>query len=384
MRIGTTATGLSFGAMFFIGVGITVLGAAARNIGLDAAQIGLLQTVQNLGFMASVILFGTLADSFSKPRLLVIASLVLAGGFFFLYRSPALAFNAALMFCIGVGIGGYEGTTDPLLLQLHGGRPGFIINLNHSFVTAGGIAITAYLLLLQFDWQRSMVQSAGAVAVIAVGFVLLPRDTGPSGAAGGLVAAPSLGERWRLLRREPTIFILLAAMTATMGFQIGTAGMLTTYLMEFRGFDQTNSKVALILFNVGVIAGRAVLGLLTPRRHIYPTLVVMLGLAAGVAALTYAVDLGRLTYLVVFVSGLTVSILLPMITTLAGLIYTTSAGTAMGVIKMGIPGGGILVPLCVSVVARLASASVARWVFPGVLAVACVMLVTGRRVVRQP
>ena len=96
----TAATGLSFGAMFFIGVGITVLGAAARNIGLTAYEIGVLQTIQNIGFMASVLVVGAMADSFSKPRLLLSGSLILAAAFFLFYRSPGLGLNAALMFFI--------------------------------------------------------------------------------------------------------------------------------------------------------------------------------------------------------------------------------------------------------------------------------------------
>ncbi len=44
-------------SMLFLGVAISLVGAAARNIGLDAYQIGLLVAAQNVGFIASV--FGT-------------------------------------------------------------------------------------------------------------------------------------------------------------------------------------------------------------------------------------------------------------------------------------------------------------------------------------
>lgn len=50
------ATALSFTSMFFLGVGITVLGAAARNIGLDAHEIGMLRTVQSA--IIVLLLFG--------------------------------------------------------------------------------------------------------------------------------------------------------------------------------------------------------------------------------------------------------------------------------------------------------------------------------------
>ena len=47
-------TASSFLAMFFMGVGSAIIGAASRDIGLTAAQIGLLIAAQNVGFIFSV------------------------------------------------------------------------------------------------------------------------------------------------------------------------------------------------------------------------------------------------------------------------------------------------------------------------------------------
>ncbi|MGB9441617.1 MAG: hypothetical protein WCB15_27000, partial [Desulfobacterales bacterium] len=60
----------SFTAMFFLGVGSAVIGAASRNIGLSPDQIGLLLGSQNIGFILAVITVGTLADSTDKARLM--------------------------------------------------------------------------------------------------------------------------------------------------------------------------------------------------------------------------------------------------------------------------------------------------------------------------
>jgi len=72
----------SFAAMFFLGVGSAVIGAASRNIGLSPFQIGLLLAIQNIGFILSVSTVGTLADSTDKARLLSAASLIIAVSFF--------------------------------------------------------------------------------------------------------------------------------------------------------------------------------------------------------------------------------------------------------------------------------------------------------------
>jgi len=70
-------TGSCYLSMLFLGIGGAVVGAAARNIGLTPSQIGLIIAIQNVGFGMAVWLSGALSDTTSKPRLLLIGSLIL-------------------------------------------------------------------------------------------------------------------------------------------------------------------------------------------------------------------------------------------------------------------------------------------------------------------
>ncbi|MCQ3979798.1 MAG: hypothetical protein DPW09_40795, partial [Anaerolineae bacterium] len=99
----------SYLAMFFLGVGASIIGAAAQNIGLSPAQIGLLIAVQNVGFMLSVFVAGTLADSYEKPKILLVGSLMLAVSFFTFFLSELFWVNLLLMLLFGAGMGVYEG-----------------------------------------------------------------------------------------------------------------------------------------------------------------------------------------------------------------------------------------------------------------------------------
>ena len=146
--------------MFFLGVGTAVIGAASGNIGLTPFQIGLLVSVQNVGFIIAVLGAGVLADTTSKPLLMGAASLVLAASFLLYYLWPPYLLNLAIMAVIGMGIGTYEGVADTMLLSLHDRRQALHISVNHFFVTFGCLAITVYLVFLQMSWRRSMVQSA--------------------------------------------------------------------------------------------------------------------------------------------------------------------------------------------------------------------------------
>ena len=146
-------TASSFLAMLFMGVGSALIGAAARDIGLTAAQIGVLIAVQNLGFVFSVIVAGALADTRPKPKILFIGSLILGISFLTFYLVPSFWVNLAIMLLSGIGLGTYEGVADAMLLDLHEARAALFINVNHFFVTIGALAISLYLIFLRLNWR---------------------------------------------------------------------------------------------------------------------------------------------------------------------------------------------------------------------------------------
>ena len=369
-------TASCFISMFFIGVGTTIIGAAARNIGLTPYQIGLLMAVQNLGFMISVIASGALSDSSDKTKILFTGSAVLASAFFTFYLWKLFSINLIVMFFIGVGMGTYEGVTDAMLLDIHDRRESLFINVNHFFVTFGSLMITLYLLFLQMNWRRSSTQSGVVVALLALFFLLARLDPGSGG-------SENLSARLRFLIRERAVGILFAATICAVGVELGTVGIMTTYLMELRGFTQVTSKVALIVFLSGVASGRLLIGFFS-RKDQLPFFVILLFCSAAVfLSLFFFTNLGIYTYILVYFTGMTISALLPLIITLAGLMYKEYSGTVIGIIKFAIPIGGILVPFIFSQVSRYASFRAALPLFPIFAAVGFIILVSGWRNFRE-
>ncbi len=372
IRSKTVVTGSAYGAMFFLGVSIQVVGAAARNIGLAAAEIGLLLAAQNVGFIVGVLAAGSHADTRSKPRILLAASVLLCASYYAFYLRSGLPFNLAVMFAMGVGIGGYEAVTDALLLDIHSRNESLHINVNHFFVTLGSLVVTAYLITLQMAWRRSMVQAAAGAALLAVLFAAMHLPArGDGGATLRQRLGSFVGERAFLLTFALTLVVLGAATLSQ--------GVMTTYLMEMRGFTQVTSKVALVVLLAGVGAGRLAVGVLTRRGRMYPYIMASCGLSALLSLLLYSVDLGALTYPVIFLLGVAQAALLPLLITLAGLLYRQVSGTAMGVLKLAIPIGGILVPLLFSSLSGLAPLSRAVAVVPAAFAAAFGLGLIGRR-----
>jgi fucose permease len=347
----------SYLAMFFLGVAASLIGAAAREIGISPAQIGLLVAVQNIGFILSVSLAGALADIYEKPKILLVGSLLLAFSFLTFYLSPVFWINLALMLLFGAGMGVYEGVADVMLLDLYPDRAGLHININHFFVTFGSIVIAAYLLFLQMNWRQSVIQAGLVVLLLAIFFGLAKLKNRAK-------QVERFSQRLRLLSRDRRVVVLAIATALAVGVEISSISLLTSFLVELRGFDQTTSKVGLIVFLGGIASGRLLVGFLTQKRQLVTYLLTLLGVSALFFSGLFFLELGDLIYPAIFLAGLALSAILPLIITLAGLLYQEMAGTALGIIKTAIPLGGIVLPFLVALTAQNVSFQVSLLLFP--------------------
>ena len=369
-------TASSYLGMFFLGVGTTIVGAAARNIGLTPYQIGLMLAVQNAGFIFAVLLSGALADTHPKPRILFVGSLILAAAFLTFYLSHLFWINLLIMLFIGIGIGVYEGVTDAMLLDIHPRSENLHISVNHFFVTFGSIMITIYLIFLQINWRASVIQAGTIVLILALFYALIRLDTGKRRGEDYL-------QRLKVLAKEKVVIVLFIATALAVGVELGTGGILTTYLMDLRGFTQVTSKIGLITFLAGIASGRLILGFIAQKEQLSQYLLVLFGISILIYGALYLFNLGWFTYAAIYLAGISMSALLPMMLTMAGLLYKEVAGTVLGTIKVAIPVGGILLPFFMSLIAKYASFQVSLLVFPLAFVIAFLLLFFTIRSVRS-
>ncbi len=366
-------TAASFTSMFFLGVGTAIIGAASGNIGLSPYQTGLLISVQNIGFTFAVLVSGALADTREKTRLLAAGSLVLGVSFFLFYLWEPYLLNLLVMLFIGVGLGAYEGVADPMLLSIHKSRKALIISVNHFFVTFGCLAITVYLIFLPLaDWRRSLVQSAAVVLALAVFYLFLRAGVGGSSSVG-------IRQRLSFLKTQGVLVVFLAAAVMGVGLELGLTGLLPSFLSDLRGYDPVAARLGLALFLGGIAAGRAVLGIVSRSGRIPDLVIGLFGGAALLSSLLFFLPLpGIWTGILLFLVGITISSLLPLLVTMTGLLYPHMSGTALGIVKLGIPIGGIVVPLILSLVSRWSSFQLSLGLFPLAAAAGCALVASSR------
>jgi fucose permease len=356
-------TASSYLSMLFLGVAGSLIGAAARNIGLSPYEISLMITIQNLGFMISVMVAGALADTHSKPRILLVGSLILSTSFITFYSIGLFSVNLLIMFMIGVGIGAYEGVTDAMLMDIHPHKESLHININHFFVTFGSILITIYLIFLQMNWRNAVIQSGIIVIGLAVLFALIKLSTKTKN------TEPYLA-RMVILTREKLVLVFFIVSALVVGIEAGTVGILTTYLMDERAFTQVTSKIGLVVFLLGMALGRVIIGIFAPQEKIDRVLLILFGSSVIIYSALYFFDFHGLTFLVIFLSGLSISALFPLMLTKVGLVYKEMSGTVMGSIKVAIPIGGILIPFIMSNLVKYWNFKLSLLIFPTTLLVA--------------
>jgi MFS family permease len=149
--------------------------------------------------------------------------------------------------------------------------------------------------------------------------------------------------------------------------------------MDMRGFTQVTSKVGLIVFLAGMGIGRIVVGLVGRRHQVFPLTTTLFAASAVFMSFLFFVNLGNFTYVAILLAGVSVSALLPLLFALAGIIYSSMAGTALGIVKIAIPTGGIVFPLLLSLVSRFVSFHVSLVMFPVVSLVGLAIMIIGRR-----
>ncbi len=359
----------SYLSMLFLGVASSLIGGAARNIGLDPYQIGLMIAAQNIGFMLAVLVSGTISDVFEKPKILIFGSLLLASGFLAFYWLEHFWLNTLIMLIIGLGIGTYEGVTDAMLLDLHQQKGALHININHFFVTTGSILITIYLIYLQVDWRRSITQSSLIILILAFIYAIFKHNPHKN-------PGYSMARRLTHLLKDRLVIIFFIATLIVVGIETGTVGILTTYLMELRGFTQITSKIGLLLFLSGIAIGRIIIGVLTPNHKTINILLGLLFMGFIVFGVMYFMDSGLLIYPIIFLSGCAISALLPLMLAYAGQRHSGAAGSVLGIIKVAIPLGGILIPAAFAFVQKITSFQNTLGIYPIAFLIAFLVLLT--------
>lgn len=208
MLAGLSAIGVGFGFARY-GYGL-YLPELRREFGLSTAQLGLISSLSYVGYLAAVVMVGTLISRLG-PRLMILG----AGASAAAGMTLVAVTDSAPVMAVGVVLAGtsagwvwapYSEVTPAMLTPRRAERALAVIASGTAYGTAvaGGLALA----MPPGDWRLAWAAfTAIAVAVTVVNAVVLPKGT------TGVRRSSMSGATWSRLRRRTAIPLCIAAIS---------------------------------------------------------------------------------------------------------------------------------------------------------------------------
>jgi fucose permease len=353
-----------FGAQAMVGVYHTILGASLPamrvTLDLDLGQAGAFGSVFWLGFTVAILAGGVLADRHARHQVVMLGCWLMGLGSAMLGCWPYLWLNLVLICLAGGGTGVVTSSSTALVMGLHPGKEGFLVNVLHFFYALGTISGSygmAYLLKQGGDWR--LIYQGGGLFML-----LLPMALWFLRPVAALPGRRINQREFLRLLKEPRIMVLILATLLGVGSQNAFSLWLVSFLTEARSFPIYYAGIGMVLFSAGMMAGRLIVGGISLRLDQTKLILgLFLLLNAGLIFLLTAWNLPTaLVYC--FITGLGFSGIFPLLLAVAGATFPSFQGTAVGLLGTAAGIGSTLLPLVISAVSVRSSLQVGIWTCP--------------------
>jgi fucose permease len=325
-----------FTGFVLYGVVFTAYGANVPKViadfGWSYAVTGLVLASSAVGFFVTSFLAGLLIEG-KAPKAFYVAGLFVGGGAMALFAHwPSPLVNMGLSFCVGIGQGLVEVITNYETVRLEKEGQSRLMNLLHAGFSAG--AILAPLTIGTFlqgsgSWRIAFPACGGLLLLL--GLAALPvRFPVPErglhhGASGGLA-----------LLRKPVMILLCIAMILYLGSELGASNWIAQYFVRELAAPVWLAQYSVAALWIGLMAGRFALSALKMKGRQERVLLGMSLLSAAALAGFLLVRSGYPALALVLVIGLAYAGIYPMLVTLAGQAFRSSAAVGMLATSAGI------------------------------------------------
>lgn len=331
-----------------------------RDDRLSYSQVGTIFFAGYIGFIASTLLCGFLADYIRHRGVLLLAALGLFLGGLAYSSTTAYPLLIASMSVIGLGLGAIELGGNGLMVELHSETRGRYLNLLGTFHGLGSLTVPligAWLLSRGFTWQ--WIYGASACMAIPLAILFSPAIRSPlrkpvtptdHGTANETIAGEGIANHRAFLKRAFTkqMWLYYLIIASYVALELGVAAWMIEYLQHDRGVSSESSSYFLsaffVLLMLGRLFGAFIVDAVGHRRSVAIGLVgSCLCLAAGIFAhplLVYLIPL----------SGLFMSIVFPTVTASVSAAHRENVGSILGILFSFSGFGGAIGPWAVGII----------------------------------
>lgn len=331
---------LAFGFASFLAFGLVLVLVGANqaqlehDLGLTLAQTGLLSSALALGLGVGVVGAGPLFDRYARRPLFTGSMLLAAAALLSMQRDMDFDRWLVHLAFVGVGIGSYDTLLNAAVVQQFADRSARPMSILHAAATLGAVSgpLLAGLFASQGHWISSFHWAGGAHVALAVAALFTPLP------APDRKATVDDG-------RPPARWLALLPFAVIAFAYVGVEAALTVFAVpyaEYLELPQARGRYAISALWLGLLCGRlAILGL----RAALDARVLFWAGAAGALVLV-AGTLSPLSSLEVtlFLAGVALGCVYPLMITLAGLAFPHALGTAAGLAAGAGALGGFAIP----------------------------------------
>ncbi|MDQ0176838.1 MFS transporter [Bacillus chungangensis] len=265
--LGSTMSGL--GAQ---GMNIMLLSFALSSIIVDlninSTQAGLISTITNFGMLFGGILFGVVADKYSKVKMFVFTVLLFSISTFLIAFSTNVYMLFLLRFLAGMGAGGEYGVGMALLADAFTKKTRGRVT---SYVTIGGqmgsivAAIGAAIILPQFGWRGLFVIGILPIFLALYAWKNLKETKQEENMVKEEKVKIPISELFSSKQRAITTITLTIMATVQVAGYFGLMNWLPSILQKRLGLSVSGSSLWMISTIIGMCLGMLLFGQIMDR-----------------------------------------------------------------------------------------------------------------------
>jgi fucose permease len=342
-------------ALLFLGFAtygnvVTIFGATLPRIigdyGWSYTVTGIVLAASAVSFFLTTFAAGFLIETIRPGPLLVVGLLLGAVSISLFARWPSPGLNILLNLAVGVYMGIVEVITNYEAIRMETGGKSRLMNLLHAGFSLGAIVgplVVGSILRAGGSWKAIYPASGALLLVMACLFVAFPFPDYEK-------RAERKASRGLRLAKEPLLLLFTAVIILYVGSELGVTNWASEYFVRILGAPASTAAFAVSALWIGLLAGRSLLSLAYHGTRQEIVLLVLSLVCAGCLLGFLAVRGSAAGLAIVFVLGMGYSGIYPLIMTLTGRAFKSSA--AVGIVTTGAGLGSFSFPFLLAGIAE--------------------------------
>ena len=336
--------------LLLFGIALLTLGSVSQglqqNFQLDKLEAGTLFAILPAGLLTGSLFFGPVCDRYGHKILLAGACLLLAAGFTGIGYSPSTGWLQFSIFIFGLAGGIINGAANAVVADISGEYKGANLSLLGVSFGIGALGLPFVLGILKQHYTYPIILSGAVIVASGVAlFYLLIRFPSPK-ITQGIPLKRSLG-----LLKDTVLLLIAFYLFCQSSLEAIVNNWTTTFLIEQKGFSESNALYALSACVAGMTLMRLLTGTVFRKITARNILLFSFGLSfCGIVVLqTTASFFTELSGLLILGAGIAGGF--PIMLGLVGSRYAALSGTAFSLVLVIAITGNILVNYLMGIVA---------------------------------